>query len=134
MKRIFLLCIVIMLLCCSCGLFSPQRYVCDAQEVSSIQIVRIGEITVGEFDYTVLSQISDHETFVKCLNEVDHSVNWGDPYPMDVGFIAIRIEYMNGDCDYINSDAQWFVKSESIKTGYFFFDDEQFNSLVSKYV
>ncbi len=136
MRRIlFAICIALLLLCCSCGLFSPQRYVCDVENVASIQIVRIDNIEKGQngFEYTVLSQIPDCETFVRNLNEVKHSVNWGDPYPMEVYNVVVKIEYNNGDFDLIHPDSQYFSKAGNISTGYFFFDDEQFNDLISSY-
>lgn len=137
MKRIILsLCIFLMLLCCSCGMFGDQRYVCDVEKVDSIQIVRLDKYVEGEYryEYTVLSQISNYETFVSHLNELDHSVNWGDPRQMDVQYIVIKIDYSNGDFDLIHPDAQCFNRSGSNQYGYFFFDDEQFNSLISDYI
>jgi hypothetical protein len=68
------------------------------------------------------------------LNELDHSVNWGDPRQMDVQYIVIKIDYSNGDFDLIHPDAQCFNRSGVNQYGYFFFDDEQFNSLISDYV
>ena len=137
MRRIiFPLCAVLILLCCSCGLFGDQRYVCDVEEVESIQIVRLDKYVEGEYryEYTVLSQISDRETFVSRLNELDHSVNWGDPREMDVQYIVIKIDYRNGDFDLIHPDSQWFNRSGENQYGFFFFNDEQFDSLVSDYI
>ena len=135
-KILFPLCIVLMLLCCSCGLIGEQRYVCDVAEVESIQIVRLDKYVEGEYryEYTVLSQISNNEAFVRQLNELDHSVNWGDPRQMDVQYIVIKIDYSNGDFDLIHPDAQCFNRSGTNQYGYFFFDDEQFHSLISAYM
>ena len=137
MKRFLLpLCIILILLCCSCGLVGDQRYVCDVEKVDSVQIVRLDKYVEGEYryEYTVLSQVSDYETFVSHLNDLDHSVNWGDPRQMDVQYIVIKIDYSNGDFDLIHPDAQCFNRSGTNQYGYFFFDDEQFLSLISKYV
>lgn len=68
------------------------------------------------------------------LNELDHSVNWGEPSQMDVQYIVIKIDYRNGDFDLIHPDAQWFNRSGVNQYGYFFFDDEQFNALISYYI
>lgn len=135
-KVIFPVCIILMLLCCSCGLFGDQRYFCDVEKVDSIQIVQLDQYVEGEYryEYTILSQITDFETFVLHLNELDHSVNWGDPRQMDVQYIVIKIDYSNGDFDLIHPDAQCFNRSGVNQYGYFFFDDEQFNSLISDYV
>ena len=142
MKKIRLLscilCFILMFFCCSCGWFSPQKYVCEIDDVKSIQIVRLEGIVEGtyQYEYTVLSEVSDIETFVKTLNDLKHSVNWGDPFPLAqrFGHNVIRIEYLNGDFDLIHSDAQCFNRSGENRTGYFKFDDEQFNTLISDYI
>ncbi len=135
-KILFPLCIILIFACCSCGFFGDQRYVCDIGKVASIQIVKLDKYVEGEYryEYTILSQISDHETFVSHLNKLDHSVNWGDPRQMNERDIVIRIDYSNGDFDLIHPDAQCFNRSGTNQYGYFFFDDEQFNSLISDYV
>lgn len=139
MKRVsaFLcvLCIVILLtlLCCSCGLFGDQEYVCKVEDVASVQIIRLDKYVEGEYryEYTVISQIDDVESFVSQLNDVKHSVNGGDPRQMNEGYVVIRIDYNNGDFDLIHPDAQCFNRSGKNQYGYFFFDEEQFNELIS---
>lgn len=133
---VLLLCIILMLLCCSCGLLGDQRYVCDVDEVESIQIVRLDKYVEGEYRYedTVLAQISDYAEFADQLNQLEHSVNWGDPHQMDVQYVVIKIYYRNGDFDLIHPDAQCFNRSGVNQYGYFFFDDEQFHALISDYM
>ena len=135
-KIIFPLCIIFMLLLCACGLFGEQQYYCEVDEVESVQIIRLDKYVEGEYryDYTVLSEISEYVAFVSQLNEMEHSVNWGDPYQMDVQYIVIKIDYSNGDFDLIHQDAQCFHRSGKNNYGYFFFDDEQFNALISDYI
>ena len=113
-----------------------QNYFCDIDEVKSIQIIRLDKYVEGEyrFDYTVLSQISDCATFVDKLNHLKHSVNWGDPRTLYEQYVVIQIEYHNGDYDMIHYRAQWFHRSGATDDGYFFFDTEQFNALISEYL
>ena len=122
-----------MLSCCSCGLFGARKYVCEVENVDSIQIVRLDQYIEEElrYEYTVLSQIVDCEAFVSELNEVEHSVNWGDPRQMDIGYVVIKINYINGDFDLLHPDAQCFHRSGKNQYGYFFFDDAAFNLLIS---
>lgn len=137
MKRIILsLCVLAILLCCSRGMFGEQRYICDVAQVDSIQIVRLDKYIAGEYryEYTILSEIADSETFVGNLNKLDHSVNWGDPRQMDEGYVVIKIDYRNGDFDLIHPDAQCFNRSGVNQYGYFFFDDAQFHSLLTDYI
>ena len=130
------LCGILILLCSACGFFGEQRYFCDANEVESVQIVRLDRYVEGEYryEYSVLAKIADCTSFVSQLNRIKHTVNWGDPYLVDVGYIVIRIEYHNGDYDLIHKDAQWFHRSGENNGGDFFFDDEQFDSLISAYI
>jgi hypothetical protein len=130
------LCIVLMLLCSSCGFFADQRYMCNIDDVKSVQIVKLDRYVEGEYryEYTVLSEIPDCPTFVKRLNEVKHTVNWGDPLQMDVQYVVIKIDYCNGDFDLIHQDAQCFHRSGINQYGYFFFNDAQFNELISDYI
>ena len=132
---LFVVCVVLLLLC-SCGLFSPQKYICEVDKVESIQIVRLDKYVEGEYryEYTVLAQISDVEAFVDRLNHIEHSVNWGDPIQMYEQYTVVKIEFCNGDFDLIHPDAQWFNRSGKNNNGYFFFDEEQFNELILDYI
>jgi len=125
-----------MILCCSCGFFGDQNYFCEVDEVETVQIIRLDKYVEGEYryEYTILSEVTDYSTFVSRLNQLKHSVNWGDPRQMDIGYVVIRIDYRNGDFDLIHPDAQCFNRSNVNQYGYFFFDDEQFDSLISDYI
>ena len=128
------ICLLTVLLCCSCGFFGPQNYYCDVDTVSSVQIVKLGECIEGEYryEYSVICQINDYHLFVKRLNDISHSVNFGDPFTLDVGYIVIRIEYLNGDYDLIYHNAQSFNRSGKNNGGYFLFDKKQFNDLINQ--
>ena len=140
MKRIrlslCLLCSFLILSCCSCGFFGDQKYVCNVSEVESIQILKLDKYVEEEYnyEYTVLSEISDSMTFVNRLNHIKHSVNWGDPLLLDVQYVVIRIDYLNGDYDLLHPDAQCFNRSGVNHSGFFFFDDEQFYALIDDYL
>ena len=73
----FVLTAVLMLFCCSCGFFGPQRYLCEVEKVESVQIIRLDKYVEGEYryEYTVLAQVEDVESFVGQLNDIKHSVN-----------------------------------------------------------
>jgi hypothetical protein len=131
-----LLCSFLILSCCSCGFFGDQKYVCNVSEVESIQIIKLDKYVEEEYnyEYTVLSEISDSTTFVNRLNHIKHSVNWGDPLLLDVQYVVIRIDYLNGDYDLLHPDAQCFNRSGINHSGFFFFDDEQFYALIDDYL
>ncbi|MBQ1210338.1 MAG: hypothetical protein IIX68_00865 [Clostridia bacterium] len=127
--------VILILLCCSCGFLGPQKYNCDADAVESIQIVSLDDYVEGEYryDYTVLVQIDEVDEFVARLNNLKHSVNWGEPSQMNEGYVVIRIEYKNGDFDLLYPFAQCFNRDGTNQYGFFFFDEGQFNNLISDY-
>ena len=127
-----LLCVIISLLCCSCGFLGNQRYTCEISDVESIQLVKFGNGVIDED--TVLAQISDCPKFVSELNSLEQSVNWGEPSVIYENDVVIRIHYLNGDYDYIHSDTQVFYRNSEVGTGYFWFDTEQFDALISSYL
>ena len=49
-------------------------------------------------------------------------------------YIAIRIDYINGDFDLINDRAQSFFRNGEKQTGFLYFDEEQFDSLIEDYL
>ena len=104
--------------------------------VESIQIVRLEEYVLEEYryEYTVLSEITDCTEFVERLNSVKYSVNWGDPGTFELGYVVIKIEYLSGDYDLLYTNAQMFNSSGENRYRFFFFDDEQFNALISDYL
>lgn len=124
-----------MLFCVSCGLIGDQKYDCDAAAVDTVQIVKLENYVEGEYryEYTVLSEITDKAAFIERLNNMEHSMNWGDPYVLESGYVVIKIDYLNGDYDLIYSNAQWFNRSGVNQDGYFCFDKEQFDLLISDY-
>ena len=128
--------IIPLFLCCSCGLFGDQEYVCEVDSVESVQIVRLDKYIEGEYryEYTTLSTITDYSTFIDRLNQVDHSVNWGDPGRFDLNYIVIKIDYHNGDYDLLYPNAQCFHRSGVNQNGYFFFDEKQLQTLISDYI
>jgi hypothetical protein len=120
----------------SCGWVGTQRYTCDVEEVESAQIVRLDRYIEEEnmFEYTILAQIEEYEEFISCLNGLKHRVNWGEPSIMHDQYIVIKVDYKDGNFDLIHSRAQLFYRLGNYQTGFFFFDEEQFNSLISDYI
>lgn len=129
------LCVVVLLSLCSCGFIPQEQYHCEIENVESIQIVRFNELVPEEyrFEYTVLSTIPDCPAFVDRLNSIKYSVNWGAPFTLKENDVVIRINYQNGDFDYIHPDTQSFHRGEKVGTGYFLFNYEQFHALIAEY-
>lgn len=133
----FLMCIVcICAFLCGCFLLPDQHYTCEAEDVRSVQIVRLGEVIEGEYryDYTILHNVEDKDDFIRKLNDIRQTINWGDPYVLYPGYVVIRIEYINSDCDLVYSNAQSIQRGEKKRNGYACFNKEQFNALISEYI
>ena len=128
--------LVLLLMCSGCGLFGPQRYICEVENVKSVEIVSLDQYVEGQFrfDCTTLAEISDYDEFIEKLTKIKHSVNWGDPYQLDEGNITIRINYNNGDFDLLYYDAQLFNRDGVNQYGFFVFDEKQFNDLIEEYL
>lgn len=135
MKRayFFLIVLGIISLCCGCGFFGDQEYSCDEGQIARIRIIRLEKYVEAEYryDYSVLSEIENRTAFIEQLNNMTHSVNWGEPGQFQIGYLVIRIDYQNGDYDLIHPSTQWFNRSGVNQNGYFFFDQQEFDALVN---
>lgn len=133
-----ILCFNLMLLLCSCGFFGERRYVCDTENIKSIQIVALSGFIQEEqeFEYTVVSEVSDYLAFAERLNGIKQRVamGFGDPSVFNWDETVIKINYLNGDFDLIYFNVQVFKKNDVYQTGHFIFDDDQFNALLSEYI
>jgi len=133
-KQILIVLMVICtLICCSCGFFGPQEYYCDPEMVESVQIVRLEGVNkeYRRWEYEVLCNIPMEDfSIIDKINNLKHSVNWGDPYVLYAGYIVIRVNYHNGDYDLLYHNAQSLHRDETNHGGFFIFDAEQFSELV----
>ena len=141
MKRIRGLCgifaLLIVVSVAGCGLIGEQSYTCDVENVNAVKIIRLEEYVEEKYDfkYTVLCEVVDCVTFVERLTSIKQSVNWGDPYTLNTGYIVICIEYENGDYDWVYSNTQTKIRDgKSTGGGYICFEKEQFNALLNDYL
>ena len=131
------LCVILLLYGLYSGFFfRNQSFICNVEEVSSIQIVRLEEYVEEEyqFEYNVLAEISDLDTFVNRLKGIEHSTYFGTPSRMKTGDVVVRIDYHDGNYDLIHHHVQWFNHPGQENGGCFAFDKEQFEALISDYV
>lgn len=130
-----LLCVGLLLLCYSCGLFGWKKYECDTDTVKSIQVVKLDESEQeGEdYKYTVLATVSDHKTFFDKLNSIRQSENWGEPRMILSPCIVLKIEFQNGDVDLLTHYAQERIRSDVSQLGYITFNEKQFSELIYDY-
>ena len=132
-----ILCIVIALSLCSCSLLIIRdKYKCPVDEVSSVQIIKMGKYsTEGNRDeYTILKEIDDYTELVERLNDMKIGYVWNDPRPLKEGDIVIKIDYLNGGYDLIRRTYQVFVRNEETDVRYFAFNKKQFETLIEDYL
>lgn len=121
------------LLCgCSPNPWRHGEYKCEIENVESVQIVRLGETDDDyQFTCTVLRNVTDKDSFLEQLNALDYRNGSTPPKPLKVGYVAIRINYFNGDYDYIYQNSQKFYRGDKSQTRQFLFDKEQFDDLIA---
>ena len=108
------------------------EYKCEIESVESVQIVCIGETDEDyRFTCTVLCNVTDKDSFLEQLNALDCENGGTPPKPLKAGYIAIRINYFNGDYDYIYQNSQKLYRGDKNLTRQFLFDKGQFNALIS---
>lgn len=135
--KILVLTMLCALFCSGCNNL-PQDYECEIEGVESVQIVRIEEGFNWEenrFYDTVLQDVLDKNAFLSQLNGINtKQTYYGQAKTMKMGYIAIKINYFNGDCAYIYRNYQFYCRTASYNTNtYFIFDKEQFNDLIAAY-
>ena len=136
-KTVLTLCAISSIIgCLFCGCFGKQEYVCDAEAVKSIQIIKLDTYMENEYryEYTVLCEMEDTKIFAESLNNLEQTVNMGEPGWLKTGYTVIRVDYLNGDYDLLYANAQWFHRDGVSQNGYVFFDKNQFDTLISDYL
>lgn len=105
----------------------------DKTDVSSVQIVEIVS-TLNETQRNVLLDISDMDTFLTDFNQLQFERYLvGDPAKLTDGR-AIKISYVNGDCEYIEYCAQEKIVDGASNFGVYYCDQDDFNNLMDKYL
>ena len=125
---------VLLLLGAGC-VVNKELYPLDEENISSCQIVR-----QDEAGYTVLAEVEDKSAFLRKLKELRKesvSLIYGDPPTQYIGEILIRLEYLNGDYDYVDPRVQYSYHPNerySYRHSYYSFDYEGFKKLIEEYI
>ena len=137
-NKSLLVLIVVSVLCSGCALFT-QKFHCNSSDVEAVSIVEVneGRDENGNFEYqeNLLCEVTDISAFITTLNSIECRINGGDPVSIELGSIAIKITYKNGDRDLLTHNAQRLYRKDTgyDSAGYWWFDQEQFEALISKY-
>ena len=135
---ILMVLLIITLCCCSCKFIGDQKYFCDVDNVISVEIIQLDGFprkgAYDFFDYTLICKIEDYSAFIERLNNLKHRKWGGEPLSYEVGDIAIKIVYNDGNYDLIHNEAQTMHRDGKNKTGYFWFDKTEYDELIDEYV
>ena len=125
--------LIVLLLSSFISTFTYPDYHCDVNEVKSVSIVRLDDYVQSEYryNYTVLAEITDVDTFLDRLNHVKNRGRMGMTSLFE-GDVVIRIEYQNGDYDLLQQYAQRFNRNGDNQVGWYEFDEE-FEQLLTDY-
>ena len=123
---------------CKLLLKGNYQFLREREEIASIEIVRIGSyldnITL-EPRQTVLSKIENIDEFMNDFSKVNCSERFSDPTNPSEGETAIKIIYDGGEYELIcrASQALFFDGIYHAEKGFYSFDQEQFEALITKY-
>ena len=139
MKKICIciLTICTLLLTCGCGRLMEFEYMHPTDKIQTIEIVEVSFGDTEEPSQTVLCTIEDIDAFIDDFEAMDCYDRFGDPLGINDGDTVIKITYNNGDYELINVMARAQCKDgkfRNYKGAYFWFDDEQFQALLDKYL
>ena len=130
MKKFFVLLLVVVISLSSCG---KIQYVCDYDNVISVQIVRLDGVDSRVYLYTTIGEIENIEQFFSRFKTIEQKPrSFGDPPGTEFGDLVIRFGYGNGNADYVSVRKQYLERMEKNRLYYDRFDEEQFNLLISE--
>ncbi|MBE6540811.1 MAG: hypothetical protein E7674_08775 [Ruminococcaceae bacterium] len=132
---LFLICIILML--SGCYLDVEYEFWHDVSEITSIKIVEVLDFNYEKLynEENVLVTIENTDVFLQEFSEIHCREIFNDPETVNPNTIVIKVEYSNGDYEYIDYIAQCKCYKDSAMShnGYFILDKEQFEAFIGKY-
>ena len=141
MKKILLIIfIVFSRLLVSCRYPETYSFLNSTDEIKKITIVQLSFDNEGSLIETEIQKIEDINTFLEDFKKISCYKYFGDPTsatPEGVEDTVIKILYENDDYELINWNGQSKYSSENgfnYYAGYIVFDEQQFESLIGKFL
>lgn len=114
------------------------RFLHSMEEIDAIEIVKIDiDNSTGIIEQISICSIEDIDTFMDDFSRVTCYWHYSDPTAPGDDARVIKIGYNNGEYELIAADGQSQYTNDRLfqyYTGYRYFDEEQFDELISKYV
>lgn len=120
----------------ACEIQSEYKFLHDPSEISSIEIVEIGEEnSQGNIEQNTIYIIENIEVFMRDFAKVDCYILYSDPTGIENNTTVIKVIYNNDDYELIGVDgqAQYTNGEYDNYVGYRYFDRDQYESLLLKY-
>ncbi|KAF0092086.1 MAG: hypothetical protein FD141_270 [Fusobacteria bacterium] len=109
----------------------------NTENIVKVEVILMGELQglYTEHEVTVIKEVSLKDSkFLDDFRKIECKRGFGDPTVLTHGDKGFKIIYKNGDYEIITYGAQGRHRSDKyFSTGYYNFDEEQFNDLVEKY-
>ena len=118
---------------CACGENGSYEFWQVDSQIESIEIVDIYGPINEPLQYDVLVNIKNHESFLKKFYKISFGTYIIGDSTTAYG-VCIRVQYKNGDCEYINDHAQNRFFSEMPNNRYYgrrYCDQEEFLALLT---
>ena len=142
MKKTFVYSFLIILIFFSgCEKQTNYKFLKDFSSVDKIELVKISEPqneSSSKFSQciTAIQEITDHDEFLERFTNINCYRIYTDPQGISAGSLAIKIQYDNDDFELIgvNGQAKYTNKIYRQYSGYYYFDNKQFDDLVAYYL
>ena len=107
------------------------------ENIVKVEVILMGELQglYTEHEVTVIKEVSLKDSkFIDDFRKIDCKRAFGDPAELTPGDKGFKVIYKNGDYQIITQSTQGRHRSgKYFNTGYYSFDEEQFNDLIEKY-
>lgn len=128
--------VILCLTCCSATV-APYEFLYTPEEIISIEIVAVGEEFIdGVIEHSTICKIEDTEKFINEFYQLDCYMHFTDPEELGTNVVSIKLNYKDGEYELISAEGQArYTKERQFQyyKGYRYFDQEQFDNLISKY-
>lgn len=142
MRKMIFYISLIFFICFNSACSQPDRLLYSQSEVAKIEIVEVGNEVDGIPNLLTIVNIEDKDGFLKNFFSLKSYNIFTDPQGIQVGEIAVKIQYFNNDYQVISASGQSkYVYSDYYQTkyyfrdsGYYYFNEKEFEQLLKNYI
>lgn len=120
----------------SCETEARYKFIHDPSDIAAIEIIEVGEEnSQGSIDQTTVCVVHDIKAFMNDFTQLTCYYLYTDPVGIEKNSTVIKIIYNNNDYELISASGQARCINGQYNNyvGYRYFDQEQYEALISKY-